>query len=236
MRHVTAEGASRSCPRVRLSCLLVWFGRLPPAPGALAPLGIDLLRGHNASVPPEPDSERLMAMERIAAALHRVESILKRRPEMGPQDDAPAVARWDGGARVVSSHANGASVATDMPAELGGTGHEVTPGWLWRAALSSCLATRIVMAAAVEGIDLTSVEVQANSRSDLRGLMGMKAASGATPSPAPSDVQLHVRICAPQVSHERLQALVAHSQACSPVQIAATQALPIEVSVEVLER
>jgi uncharacterized OsmC-like protein len=92
------------------------------------------------------------------------------------------------------------------------------------------------MAAAVEGIDLTSVEVQANSRSDLRGLMGMKAASGATPSPAPSDVQLHVRICAPQVSHERLQALVAHSQACSPVQIAATQALPIEVSVEVLER
>jgi uncharacterized OsmC-like protein len=177
-----------------------------------------------------------MTMQRIAAALHRVESILKRRPEAGQHADAPAVARWEGGARVVSSHPNGASVATDLPFELGGMGEEVTPGWLWRAALSSCLATRIVAAAAVDGIDLTSVEVAATSRSDLRGLLGMKAASGAAPSPGPSDVQLHVRIRAPEVSHERLQALIAHSQACSPVQVAATRGLPIEVSVEVLER
>jgi uncharacterized OsmC-like protein len=174
-------------------------------------------------------------MERIAAALHRVESILKRRPEAGLHGDAPAVARWEGGARVVSSHPNGASVATDLPSELGGTGDAFTPGWLWRAALSSCLATRIVMAAAVDGIDLGSVEVQASSRSDVRGLLGMKDDSGVPLSPAPSDVQLHVRIRAPEVSHERLHALIAHSQACSPVQIAAAQALPIEVRVEVLE-
>jgi len=177
-----------------------------------------------------------MTIERIAAALHRVESILQRRPGAGLSDDAPAVARWEGGARVVSSHPGGVSVATDMPSELGGMGEEVTPGWLWRAALSSCLATRIVMAAAVDGIDLTSVEVLASSRSDLRGLLGMKAASGAVPSPAPSDVQLHVRIQAADASRERLQALVARSQACSPMQIAAIRALPIEVSVEVLER
>ena len=177
-----------------------------------------------------------MTMERIAAAVHRVESILQRRPEAGLHADAPAVARWEGGARVVSRHPNGASVATDLPSELGGMGDEVTPGWLWRAALSSCLATRIVMAAAVEGIDLSSVEVLASSRSDLRGVLGMKAASGAALSAGPSDVQLHVRIRAPAVSHERLQALVAHSQACSPVSIAASQALPIEMRVEVLER
>jgi uncharacterized OsmC-like protein len=174
-------------------------------------------------------------MERIAAALHRVESILKRRPEAGLHGDAPAVARWEGGARVVSRHPNGASVTTDLPSELGGAGDAVTPGWLWRAALSSCLATRIVMAAAVDGIDLSSVEVQASSRSDVRGLLGMKDDSGVPLSPAPSDVQLHVRIRAPEVSHERLHALIAHSQACSPVQIAAGQALPIEVRVEVLE-
>jgi uncharacterized OsmC-like protein len=191
------------------------------------------LHGHNAS---EPVLERLMTMERIAAAVHRVESILKRRPEAGLHADAPAVARWQGGTRVISSHPNGASVATDLPSELGGTGDEVTPGWLWRAALSSCLATRIVVAAAVEGIALTSVEVQATSRSDLRGLLGIKTGSGAAPSAGPSEVQLDVRICAPEVSHERLQALVAHSQACSPVQVAASEALPIEVKVEVLER
>jgi hypothetical protein len=33
-------------------------------------------------MPPEPAWERLMAMERIAAALHRVGSILKRRSEV----------------------------------------------------------------------------------------------------------------------------------------------------------
>jgi uncharacterized OsmC-like protein len=177
-----------------------------------------------------------MSMERIAAALHRVESILKRRPEAGLHGDVPALARWEGGTRVVSSHPSGASVATDLPPELGGTGDEVTPGWLWRASLSSCLATRIVMAAAVDGIDLTRVEVLAKSRSDLRGILGVRAASGAALSPAPIDVQLHVRICAPQISHERLHALVARSQACSPMPIAASQALPIEVSLEVLER
>jgi uncharacterized OsmC-like protein len=184
-----------------------------------------------------------MTMERIAAALHRVETVLRRRPEAGLHADAPAVSRWDSGTRVVSSHPNGASVATDMPSELGGMGEEVTPGWLWRAALSSCLATRIVMAAAVEGIDLASVEVQANSRTDVRGLLGMDAASGVmgaasggAPSPEPGDVQLHVRIRAPEVSPERLRALVERSQACSPVQAAATRALPVAVSVEVLER
>jgi uncharacterized OsmC-like protein len=177
-----------------------------------------------------------MTIERIAAALHRIESILRRRPEAALHADAPAVARWAGGARVVSTHPSGASVATDMPSELGGTGEEVTPGWLWRAALGSCLATRVVMAAAVDGIDLGSLEVVARSRSDLRGLLGLAAASGAPPSPGPSDVQLHVRIYAPQVSRERLQSLVARSQACSPVQIAAVRALPVEVSVEVLER
>src|ERR1700733_4175463 len=127
-----------------------------------------------------------MSMERIAAALHRVESILKRRADAGLHEDTPAVACWEGGAHVVSRHPNGASVATDLPSELGGMGAEVTPGWLWRAALSSCLAARIVVAAAVDGIDLASVEVRANSRSDLRGLLGLKGASGAAPSAGPS--------------------------------------------------
>ena len=64
----------------------------------------------------------------------------------------------------------------------------------------------------------------------------MSTASGVSPSAAPSDVRLHVRIGAPGVSPERLRALVAGAEACSPVQIAASRALPIEVSVEVLER
>jgi uncharacterized OsmC-like protein len=60
-----------------------------------------------------------------------------------------------------------------MPSEVGGSGDQVTPGWLFRAGLASCAATRIAMAAAAEGIELATLEVRASSRSDTRGLLGM---------------------------------------------------------------
>ena len=114
-----------------------------------------------------------MTMQDIATALQRVESALKRRPCGGTHDDPPATARWQTGLRVASSHANGTQVLTDMPAALGGSGDQVTPGWLLRAGLASCLATRIAMSAAAKGIELTFLEVLASSRSDARGLFGM---------------------------------------------------------------
>ena len=43
------------------------------------------------------------AAEEIAAAVQRVESVLRRRPEAGIQDDAPASARWDGGLKIAVS-------------------------------------------------------------------------------------------------------------------------------------
>lgn len=95
-----------------------------------------------------------MAAADIAKALQRVESVLRRRPDSGLNDDAPATARWDGGTRMVANHPSGKQVLTDMPAEIGGSGDQVTPGWLFRAALASCTATRIAMAAAAQGIAL----------------------------------------------------------------------------------
>src|SRR5580704_16493259 len=117
-----------------------------------------------------------MAAQDIAAAVRRVESVLKRRPEFGIHDDAQAIACWGSGLRVVSSHENGTQILTDLPAELGGSGDQVTPGWLLRAGLASCLATRIAMGAAASGIDLRTLEVAASSRSDARGLFGMREA------------------------------------------------------------
>src|SRR5678816_3705896 len=65
----------------------------------------------------------------LAQALQRAQSVLRRRPEMGLHDDAPATARWQHGTRTVASHANGMQMTTDMPGELGGSGDQVTPGW-----------------------------------------------------------------------------------------------------------
>ena len=130
-----------------------------------------------------------MTIKDIAAAVHRVESVLQRRPTTGIHDDTPAAARWQSGLRVVASHANGTQMLTDMPTELGGSGDKVTPGWLFRAGLASCLATCIAMDAATEGIELASLEVLATSRSDLRGLLGMADGTGAPVGAGPSEIQ-----------------------------------------------
>jgi uncharacterized OsmC-like protein len=174
-----------------------------------------------------------MASQEIAAAMQRVESVLKRRPEVGLHDDAPATARWESGTRVASSHANGAQILTDMPTELGGSGDQVTPGWLFRAGLASCLATRVAMGAAAAGFELAMLEVLASSRSDARGIFGMSEASGEPVCAGPRDVQVLVRIAAPGVSPERLRILIEESNRCSPVSAAARDSVPMTLCIEV---
>jgi uncharacterized OsmC-like protein len=174
-----------------------------------------------------------MSSHDIAAALRRMEDVLKQRPQFGLRDDAPATAVWTSGMRVVSAHANGTKTETDMPVALGGTGDRVSPGWLFRASLASCATTCIVMAAAAAGIELTRLEVVAGSRSDTRGLLGMRDEEGNPVFAGPGDVSLSVRIAAAGVSPERLRSLVEESQRCSPIPDAVRRALPVAVAVEV---
>jgi uncharacterized OsmC-like protein len=174
-----------------------------------------------------------MTKEDIAAAVQRVESVLQRRPATGIHDDAPATARWRSSLQVSACHANGTQMLTDMPAELGGSGDNVTPGWLFRAGLASCLATCIAMDAASDGIDLAALEVLVTSRSDLRGLFGMADSTGVTVSAGPSEIQIQVRISAPGVSAERLRLLVEDSNRCSPISAVARDAVPIALRIKV---
>ncbi|MEQ1683347.1 MAG: OsmC family protein [Burkholderiaceae bacterium] len=174
-----------------------------------------------------------MTTQLLAAALERVHAIFKRRPEAGLHDDAPAAARWQGGTRIVASHANGPQLPTDMPSEFGGTGDQVTPGWLFRAGFASCAATSIVMVAAAEGIELAALEVRASSRSDSRGLLGMAGADGEPVFAGPGDVQLHVSISAKGASADRLRALVETGVSRSPIPNAVQQATPFALLIEV---
>lgn len=174
-----------------------------------------------------------MASQEIAAAMRHVELALKRHPAAGLHDDTPAAARWQSGTQVVTSHDNGTQLLTDMPTELGGSGDQVTPGWLFRAGLASCLATRIAMGAAAAGLELGMLEVFANSRSDARGIFGMLEASGETVGAGPRAVQLLVRIAAPGVAPDRLRSLIEECNRCSPVSAAARDAVPMTLRIEV---
>lgn len=175
-----------------------------------------------------------MSTTDIALAMGRVERVLRRRPETGLGDDATATARWLGGTRVVASHASGANIATDMAVELGGTGDQVSPGWLFRAGLASCLATCVAMNAAARGIHLTQLEVKSSSRSDTRGLLGMCDANQQPVDGGPRDMQLHVRLAAEGVSAEKLRELVVDSQRCAPVSSTVSQARLLALQIEIV--
>lgn len=176
-----------------------------------------------------------MTMQEIAAAMERAQTVLARRPDMGLHDDMPGMARWQGGLSTLVSHVNGAQMVTDMPAELGGSGEYVSPGWLVRAGLAACTLTAIAMVAAAEGITLHSLEVRTDSRSDARGLLRLAGDDGKPCYPGPQDVRMVVRIAAASVSAERLRALVDTAQRCSPMGAAIEQAVPVALQVEVLD-
>ena len=173
-----------------------------------------------------------MNMESIAASLERVSAVLRRKPLAGVSEDSAATARWEGGLRTRVRGDQGQSAATDMPAEIGGEDSAATPGWLFRAGLASCSATRIAMAAAAEGIALQTLEVRATSRSDARGLLAIAESDGRPVPAGPLAVALHVRIAAPGVPAERLRALVESTTGCSPMTDAVERALPVTLHVE----
>jgi uncharacterized OsmC-like protein len=177
------------------------------------------------------DEEARASLEHLAAAMQRVERVLRRRPGAGMERDSAASARWAGGTRVVCGDAGGTRIETDMPPEIGGTGDRVSPGWLLRAGLASCAATRIVMACAAEGVTLTSLEVVAQSRSDARGLLGMTDETGAAFGPGPIDVQLNVVISTADAAREQVLALVERAVACSPVTSALQDTVPVNVRI-----
>ena len=161
-----------------------------------------------------------MGMQAVADALARLEKVLRRKPEAGMSADAPARARWAGpgnALRVHCRHPCGHEVLTDMPAELAGNGDHPTPGWLYRAGLAACATTSIAMLAASEHVALTLLEVEATSRSDARGLVGLQDEHGSEVSPAPIDQVLSVRIAADGATPAQLRALVPRALQRSPL-------------------
>jgi uncharacterized OsmC-like protein len=174
-----------------------------------------------------------MAAERIATALARVAAALREHPAFGLHDESPAVTRWQGGTKFVTSRPGVAlELVTDMPQQMGGEGESVTPGWPLRAGLAACVGTCIVLNAVLQGIELESLEVAVGARSDLRGLFGMTDEQGKEVSAGPLAVRLEVKIAAAGVSHERLRTLVEQANHCSPSSSALRQAVPLDLRIE----
>jgi uncharacterized OsmC-like protein len=175
-----------------------------------------------------------MGLGATRETLARLEAVLARAPRAGRHADAPATVRWEStsGLRMVSTHPNGRSVESDMPALLGGSDDAVTPGWLFRAGLASCAATSIAMTAAAKGIALTEIEVRAESTSDTRGLLGMHGTDGRQVDASPTGLALQVRLRADGAAPDCLRALVHDGLSRSPIPACVRKGSPIDVVVD----
>jgi uncharacterized OsmC-like protein len=172
-----------------------------------------------------------LGAKEIAAAFERTARVLKARPSAADHADQPALARWDGDLRCSLDDGHGRTLFADLPPLLGGQDTAPSPGWLLRAGLAACLNTCIVATAAREAIELTALEVEALSHSDVRGLLGVETDGGAI-DPGPRDLELVVRISAHGASPAALEALVTRAQALAPVTAALALARPVAVRVE----
>lgn len=174
-----------------------------------------------------------MADNEVATALKRAQAIYERRPGAGLHADSPAVARWQQGLRVVTSHPSGRAVVSDMPAEWGGGGAEITPGWYARAGTAACAATCIAIAAELRGVVLTRLEVTVESRSDARGALGMYEADGRAVEAAASGFRLRVALSG-AADGAVLEALARDGCRCSPIGGSLACANDIELRVEIV--
>lgn len=168
-------------------------------------------------------------MDPIRQAVETFAAELARDPEAGAGPDSTAVATREDGLRFRVRGPAG-EVVSDMAPRVGGGGTAPTPGWYMRAALAACDATTIVMQAALDGIELTELEVTVDSLSDSRGTLGVDDSI----PPGPLEVRVRIELAASNATDEQLRELVRRAEARSAVGDALAR--PVSVTTEVVGR
>lgn len=163
----------------------------------------------------------------IAEAVAGASDYLRAHPDEAQYRDSTARAQLRGGLIVDVSGPGGEAVTTDMPAGIGGTATTVSPGWLFRAAAAACVASLVAIRAAALEVELGGVDVEVDSESDDRGILGLDAA---IPAGALS-MRIVVSIDAPRVERDVIEGLAAWAVEHCPVTDSIARAVPLSVDV-----
>ncbi len=169
-----------------------------------------------------------MKTDPIRESLRTASSYLSEHPEEARYTDSIATATLEKGLRVRVEGPAGERISTDMPASVGGAGSSPSPGWLFRAALASCEATLIAMRAAVQGIQLSRLEVAVDSESDDRGILGLDEGVPA----GPLRIHVRVRLASPDATEGELRNIADWGDRHCPVSDAARRSIETTVDVE----
>lgn len=161
----------------------------------------------------------------IAESVAKASAYLTDHPEEARYRDSSARASLESGLVVTVSGSGGESLRTDMPPGIGGTATAPSPGWFLRAAEASCVASLIAIRAAAVGVALGSVEVEVDSESDDRGILGLDPE---IPAGALS-TRVMVAIDAPGLDRPALEELVRWAVEHCPVTETVSRSVPLEI-------
>jgi uncharacterized OsmC-like protein len=153
---------------------------------------------------------------------------LSEHPDEARYTDSFARATLGEALRAEVEGPSGERIVTDMAKGIGGRAEEPSPGWFFRAAIASCVVSTIAMEAAREGVTLTSLEVEVDSESDDRGILGMEASVPA----GPLSTRVGIRARAEGVADGRLRELLDRGARRCPVCDATRRAVEVTLELE----
>jgi len=167
-------------------------------------------------------------MSQIGDAVARASAYLSEHPDEARYRDSAATAKLAGNLHVDVTGPGGEKLSTDMPRGIGGEAKVPSPGWLFRAAVASCVASLVGIRAATLGLDLApgDVEVTVDSESDDRGILGLDDAITA----GALSMKVVVRIGA-EVGRPEREAIARWALDHCPVADTAARSVPIELEV-----
>jgi uncharacterized OsmC-like protein len=164
----------------------------------------------------------------IRAALAGAGSYLGDHPDEARYTDSLATARLGDALHVQVTGPQGERIETDMPAGIGGRGAAPGPGWLLRASVAACIASVAAMRAAQLDLRGFRCEVDVDSESDDRGILGLDPAVPA----GPLSLRIAIRLAADDAGGEPLRDLAAWAVKHCPVADAVGRAVPVTVEIE----
>lgn len=163
----------------------------------------------------------------IRAAIETASAYLIDHPDDARYVDSLARARLVGGLRVRVEGPGGESLDTDMPSAVGGSGSAPSPGWYFRASVAACVASLATMRAAQLGWTGFGCEVDVDSQSDDRGILGLDASVPA----GVLSMRIALRITAEGRGLEQLEELAVWAVDHCPVADSVRRGIPVHVEV-----
>jgi uncharacterized OsmC-like protein len=168
-----------------------------------------------------------MSTEQIKKSIDSAISYLTAHPNEARYTDSAAVAKLVEGLRFRVTDPDDRAILTDMPHGVGGEGKEPSPGWLFRAALASCVGSLTAMRAAQHDIKLSKLEVIVDSESDDRGILAMDETIPA----GPLSIRVSVGIAADGIKEPALLSLAEWALEHCPVSDAVGRGVEIKLDI-----